>query len=148
MRAKEYLIFSLYFFFTIIVFGSFGVWLPFIIDDYNYSKPSVMNIQALPNNIITYALSIFFVATIDRIIYLFKKSSKYDNIILEFLLILAVIFTNLWLVYKSVKCLKFNIINRSILYACIVDILAWGAWIYVKVQNTDSNNFSSIGGII
>ncbi|MCB9310862.1 MAG: hypothetical protein H6567_12455 [Lewinellaceae bacterium] len=147
-KIKNILILIAYFIVAIVIFGSMGVWLPILIDNYNFNQVVEETNRSLPNNILTYSLGIFLIAIIDRIVYLLFKTSKYSNNVLEFFGIMFALFGTGVLVFLSLKSLKNTQIESSISYAKYVAFVAWFAWLYVKFQSTKTNNFSPIGGIL
>lgn len=143
---KNIIITILYFGITIAFLSSVGIWLPLWIDDYNIGRISDATYQALASNILTYALSLYIVSTIDRIIHLIWKTGKYTNHTIEFLLIVAISLFVVFIVYKSVKLNRHEEISNSIKWAIYLALIAWGTWWYVRLQATKGNNFSPIGG--
>lgn len=147
-KTKNIWITIAYFLFAVSFLGSIGVWLPLVIDNFTTSQITEETYKSLPSNILTYSLSIFFVAAIDRIIHLLFKTSKYSNNVLEFFVILFLCLGTGVIVYISLKALKNAIIVDAVFYARYVAVIAWALWFYVKLQGSKANNFSPIGGII
>lgn len=147
-KSKNIIILIAYFLIAIIFLGSMGVWLPITIDIYSTNNISNETMNLLPSNILTYSLGIFLIAAIDRIIYLFFKTSKYTNNILEFFGILFACLATAFIVFLSLKSFKNSIVDDAIRYAKYVVLIAWVAWFYVKIQGSKGNNFSAIGGVI
>lgn len=75
----------LYFVFTIIILGSVGVWLPLAIDFFPTNTLSPESYTTFPSNLLTYYLSIFFIALVDRVIYIVKEDD-YKHKITEVLI--------------------------------------------------------------
>lgn len=147
-KTKNILITIAYFLFATAFLGSMGIWLPIAIDNFSSDKVSDETYKSLPSNILTYALSIFLVAAIDRIIHLLFKTSKYSNNVLEFFGILFCCLGTGALVFFSLKSLKTSSLPNAISYANWVVLISWGVWFYVKLQGSKANNFSPIGGIL
>ena len=137
----------LYFFITIVGLSSIGIWLPFAIDRHDLGAASAATWHAFPGNILTYSLSIFMIAVIDRILH-FLNSSSYSNHSIEFLLILIVIAGCGYIVYQSIYFLKFSQLCDAIYYAKIVAVIAWIAWLYVKLRSPHEDQFAAMGGQI
>jgi hypothetical protein len=147
-KWKNILIIIAYFLVVILLFGSMGVWLPILIDNYNFNQMGEDTKQSLPSNIITYSLGIFLVAALDRVIYLMFKASSYSNNVLEFFGILFALILTSVLVFLSLKSLKNTLLSDAILYGKYLTFVAWVAWFYVKLQGSKASNFSPIGGAI
>lgn len=145
---KNILIIIAYFFVAILLFGSMGIWLPFLIDDYNLSQFSEETYRALPSNLLTYSLGIFLIASIDRMIFLLFRTSKYSNNVLEFFAIIFAIIGVGVLVFFSLKSIKNSLIEDAVQYAKYLALSASLAWFYVKLQGSKANNFSPLGGIV
>jgi hypothetical protein len=147
-KVKNILVLLLYFVVAILFLSSIGIWLPVAIDSYNQGHVSIETMSSLSGNILTYSLSIFLIAAIDRILHLFFKTSSYSNNSIEFLFIIILVFATGYVVFSSLRALKNAQIDDAIDYAKYVTFIAWGVWIYVKLQGSRANNFSSIGGVL
>jgi hypothetical protein len=147
-KAANILIILAYFIITIVCLGSMGAWLPLVIDDYNLGCISSETYGNFASNILTYSLSIFLVAVIDRIIHLLFKTSTYSSNIIEFFFIIFMCISAAFIVYLSLRAIKRSLIDEAITYSYYVAVVAGFAWIYVKLQGTKANNFATIGGVI
>lgn len=148
-RKKNILITILYFIIAIVVLGTSGIWLPFIGKDFNGQAIENSDWLAYAGNILTYSLTLFFVAIVDRVMHLLFKTGRYSNNVIEFLLIIIVSFLLGWLVvYKALKALRYDEVSRAIYYSFILGICSWAAWWYVKIQGSRANNFAPLGGTI
>jgi hypothetical protein len=147
-KFKNLLILIAYFIVVIAFFGSMGIWLPMVIDDYNLNTISEETIKSLPSNILTYSLGIFLIAVIDRIIHLLFKTSEFSNNVLEFFGIIFAILGTGTLVFLSLKSLKNSLVEDAILYAKYVAFVSWFLWFYVKLKGSRANNFAAIGGVL
>ncbi len=137
-----------YFLLAIVFFSSIGIWLPMISDDYTKGKMAEETFNAVAGNILTYSLAIFLVSSIDRIIYLFYKASKYTNNVLEFLLIICVVIITGYFVFLTQKSIKYAYYQNAIGYASYIVFIAWISWFYVKIKGSKDNNYATIGGVI
>jgi len=147
-KQKNILIIIAYWFFATGLLGSIGVWLPLVIDYFSIDHASVETYKSLASNMLTYGLSIFLIAAIDRIIHLLYKTSAYSNHVLEFFGILLSCIGTAFIVFFSLKALKNSLFEDAIKYARYLSIIAWAAWFYVKLQGSKTNNYSAIGGVI
>lgn len=145
-KTKNTFITLIYFVITIVFLSSIGVWLPIILDDYNLDYISNETCSAIAGNILTYSLSIFLVAIIDRILLLISKTSKYHNNILEFFIIMILLMLASILVYFTLKDLRKLQYLAAIKLSFSVVLITWAYWLYVKFQSNKEDNFSSIGG--
>jgi hypothetical protein len=147
-KTKNILILIAYFLFATAFLGSMGVWLPIAIDNFSTDYLTEETFKSLASNILTYALAIFLIAAIDRIIHLLFKTSKYSNNVLEFFAILFVCLATAIPVFYSLKALKNSLFPFAIYSSIWVAVISWIAWFYVKLQGSKANNFSPIGGAI
>lgn len=145
-KTKSILITIMYFVITIIFLSSVGVWLPIMLDDYNLDHISNETYSAIAGNILTYSLSIFLVAIIDRILLLISKTSKYHNNIIEFFVTLILLILTSILVYHTLKDLRKMRYVAAIKFSFSVAIITWIYWLFVKFGSNKEDNFSSIGG--
>jgi uncharacterized membrane protein len=145
-KTKKVITDLLYFLITIVALSSAGVWLPFLLDKFDKGVVSTNTMHEYPGNLLTYGLGIFIIAIIDRIIHLFKRTNRYTNNVLEFLLLIIIIGACTAVVGLSIGKLKFNKLADSIFYAKATVIIAWIGWIYVKFRSPEYANFSAIGG--
>lgn len=136
----------LYFVITIVFLSSIGVWIPFALDLANSDGIQQKTWNEFPWNLITYSFAIVVVAFIDRLLHLFKVSSKYSRNTMEFLLLVVVLIIGCFLVFKSVVHGKFDRICESTYFACIFAVMSWLVWIYVKIRNPSGNSHATIGG--
>jgi hypothetical protein len=115
------------------------------IDKHDLGHVSTATWHAVPGNILTYSLSIFIIAIIDRILH-FLNGSSYSNHTIEFLLLLIIIGGCGYVVFLSIYYLKFNQLCDAIHCALIVAGIAWFGWLYVKFRSPNDNQFAAIGG--
>ena len=88
----RYLGLFLYFLIAVAFFGSIGVWLPMTIDYFPEEILSKEAYNAIPNNLLTYYLSVFFVAIGDRMYKVIDDGSYvYKKIELSVLVICSIL---------------------------------------------------------
>ena len=82
----------LYFLIAVTFFGGIGVWLPIAIDYFPKEILSKESYNAIPNNLLTYYLSVFFVAIGDRMYKLIDDGTySYKKIELSILIICSIL---------------------------------------------------------
>jgi len=142
----------LYFLITVVFFGSIGVWLPMLIDWFN-NNPKDASVKIItdetyhstPNNIITYFLSVFSIALIDRILYIIdKKDYKHrkTEIFASLIIVVAVAF----FVLKSFKLIKANDIENAIQFSIYGALISYAIWWIANFNDTKSDPSNSLGG--
>ena len=136
----------LYFFITIVAFGSIGVWLPFVLD-WMKADPKAKSIvsdstwNGTPNNIITYYLSVLLVSLIDRILFIIDQNDyayRKTEIFVSALVMLLVGYCVLK-AYKLVSMFDIDSANTwAVIGACVSYVIWWIA--NYKETKTDPYN--------
>ena len=137
----------LYFVITVIVLSSMGVWLPFALDYFKGDSISIETKQALAGNILTYYLSLFFIAVIDRILHI-SKDERYKHKITEILIMSLVILVCISLTYISFRSVAHKLYDKAAYYACIATAVSYIIWWIANWKNDNVDPYSSLGGKI
>lgn len=144
--CSKFIEFAGYFFITIVLLSSIGVWMPFAIDLAQSDKIQEKTWIDLPWNLITYSIAIVVVAFIDRLLHLVKVTNKYTKNTIEFIFFLFLMIIGGLLVFQSLVHGKFNRPTQSTFFACCFAAMSWIVWIYVKARSPKEGNYSSLGG--
>lgn len=142
----------IYFVSTVCILGSVGVWLPMLIDWFiGNSDPKGVGIlsketyRSTPNNIITYFLSVFSIAVIDRVLHIIdKKDYKYRKT--EILVSLVVIGLVGFFVLKSFRFIRLGDIDSAISFSIYGAVLSYVIWWIANYHDTRSDPDESLGG--
>ena len=124
-----------YFIVAIIIVGSIGIWLPFILA---IPLDEEISMKSIPINLTTFYISIYFAGCVGYILNqigesdLFKSKHKVMNMIFLILLSFALILTTLWL---SVV----NYVVLPIVLALIGTIIALRLWWLNNNENPTFN---------
>jgi uncharacterized protein YacL len=135
----------LYFILTVVALGSMGVWLPLAIDYFKSYSLNKETLKILPGNILTYCVSLFFIAILDRIIHIIKDESCKHKItellVMGFVIILCAILT-----YFSFRSINFEEFDKATKYALIATFLAYIVWWIANWKDEKVDPFDSLGG--
>lgn len=135
----------LYFIIAVIIFSSIGVWLPLLIDFFNYNSVSDKTIVIIPNSIISYSLSIFTIGLIDRILFMVDMQ-MYRHKKLEILVSVIVIILVSIFVFETFRALKNNLVDNAIIYSVIASLISYITWWIANYKGTKVNPVDSLGG--
>ena len=138
----------LYFILTVIVLGSTGVTIPVAIDYFQHSDITNQSLVVLPYSLLTYYLSLFFIAIVDRILII-TKDTTYTHKITEILIIGIVTLLIIGLLtFFSFKSLMQNNYSSATFYASLGTITAFVIWWIANYKDTKVDPFNSLGGEI
>lgn len=134
-----------YFVFAIVVLASMGVWLPIIIDVFNFSMIRTETFNIIPNNILSYSLSIFSIAVIDRFIYMVDLD-RYKHKKLEVLISFIVVLVVGVFVFMTFYSLKNNNASAAMYYSIIGSCISFIMWWFANYKDTKLNPYDVLGG--
>ena len=137
----------LYFVLAIIVFSSLGVVLPLAFDYFKNDSLTSMSLNVIPNNLITYGLAIFFVASIDRIIQ-FIDDKNYKHKKIEVLIIVLIVLIEITLLYFTFQKLHHSDLTCAGILALCLCLLGYVMWWIANRKDTKTDPLSAIGGKI
>jgi len=137
----------LYFILTVFALGSMGAWMPFAIDFFKGNELHKETWEIFPGNILTYYLSLFFVAILDRIIYI-VKDERYKHKITELLVIAFVALICVALTYLSFRSIALKEFQCATKFALIATSLAYLMWWLANWKDKKVDPYDSLGGEI
>ena len=135
----------LYFLLAVVFLGSMGIWLPLAIDYFPSNKLSKNIIASIPNNLLTYYLSVFFISLIDRIRYMINDQ-RYKHKETEILISAIVVIICIYLTYCSFSLnyqKKYDEATQYGIYATCLSLIVW--WI-ANAKQPKTNQIDSLGG--
>lgn len=135
----------LYFVFTIVILSTIGVWLPLSIDYFPANKVSAKSLESLPGNLLTYYLSIFFVALVDRVLFLVRDNA-YKHKITEILLAGVVAFICLTLTYFAFSKIYQKDYESAVHYCLYATVLSFVLWWIANYKDSKADPYSTLGG--
>ncbi len=117
----------LYFVFTIVVLGAIGVWLPLAIDYFPKNSLTEESYKTFPSNLLTYYLSIFFVALVDRIIFIVKEDDYKYKIteVLIFGFIALFCFGLTYFSFSKIYQKQYESASWCCLWATLLSFVVW-----------------------
>jgi hypothetical protein len=126
----------LYFFLTVVLLSSIGVWLPYAIDLFVSNDVSAETAKAFSGNLMTYYIAIFIVGVIDRILsilsnpnYSFKKT--------EFLFLVAGSMACIVITFFAFKNIFHKEYERANIYAWIGTVMSFIIWWISKADSIE-----------
>lgn len=139
-----------YFLLTIVGCGSLGVWFPMLLDWFAHDpkNPNILSDatnKGMPNNIITYFLSIFLVSLIDRILYVIDKED-YKHRKTEIFISIVIFIAVAYFVLNSFRFLRMNDLASANKYALIGAAISFIVWWIANYQDTKTDPYSALGG--
>jgi hypothetical protein len=139
-KMKTFLV-SLYFVIAIVIFGSIGVTIPYVLDDINNEENIIQNLN---QNLITYYIAIFLTTSIDYFMKLIDETGNKKKIKLLILVLLNIIIIS-FTIYRMYKNSKYKIDYIPFISIMCLIITYVGWWIAnYKNPSLDPNN--SFGG--
>jgi hypothetical protein len=125
---------SKYFLLAVVLIGSIGVWLPILVERIFLGK---ITISSIPQNIITYFITILFAGSIDYFFSQLKKL-KLDGIASVFLDLIGLLLLSLAVVLVGVFLSVYNYTAWAILIGLFGVAVAYRIW---WIANIDNPNF-------
>jgi hypothetical protein len=132
---------SLYFIIAIVIFGSIGVTIPYILDDIHGEKNILSNLN---QNLITYYIAIFLTTSIDYFMKLVDESGNRKKMKLLILVLLNILIISLTIysMYKNAKY-KFDYVS---LISIICLLITYTVWWIANYKNPTLDPNDSFGG--
>jgi hypothetical protein len=123
-----------YFLLAVVIIGSIGIWLPILIECLFLKK---ITISSIPQNIITYFITILFAGSIDYFFSQLKKL-KVDGLASIFLDLIGLLLLSLAIVLIGVFLSVYNHSYWSLIVGFIGVVIAYRIW---WLANVDNPNF-------
>lgn len=131
---RELSIKTKYFLLAVVIVGSIGIWLPILIECIFLKK---ITITSIPQNVITYFITILFAGSIDYFFSQLKKL-KVDGLASIFLDLIGLLLLSLAIVLTGVFLSVYNHSFWSLFVGFVGVIIAYRIW---WLANVDNPNF-------
>lgn len=133
-----------YFLLTVVILGGLGVTLPLAIDYFKNDALTDYSLELAPNNLITYSISIFLVAFVDRMRYLIKDD-RYKHKELEFIFLIIGVFGQAVLVFLAFKNIYHEDYQTSLKICYWITGLSFLLWWVVRKNDGAIDPYSALG---
>lgn len=137
----------LYFIIVVVLFQAVGVIIPIVIDYAQNEGITFFSKSVTPYNLATYAISIFLVAMVKRVL-VFVDDSKYRHKKLEILLLTLLLLIQGVLIFFTYSNIYHENFDRALMLNLFVVMISWLLWWWAFKDDTITDPFSALGGKI